>query len=84
MLDVKVTVLQNGKEIPLSQARDPNLKSALGKVAKEVGTKLAPVSCPEHAKPVKNVRITVGPNGADIAYESCCDKLKDAVGRVLG
>lgn len=84
MLDVKVIVLQNGKEIPLSQARDPNLKSALNKVAKEVGTKLEPLSCPEHAKPVKNVRISVGPNGADIAYDACCDKLKEAVGKVLG
>lgn len=84
MLEVKVTVLQNGREIPLAQARDANLKSALSGVAKEIGTKLAPVLCPVHSKPVSHVRIQVGPKGADIAYDACCDKLKEAVGAVLG
>ena len=84
MLDVKVTVLQNGKELPLAQARDPNLRSALGKVGKEMGAKLDPILCPEHQKQVTNVRITVGPKGADIAYDACCAKLKEAVGLVLG
>jgi hypothetical protein len=84
MLEVKVTVLQNGKEIPLAQARDANLRTMLGKVAKEVGGKLTPVLCPEHKQTVSRVRIQVGPNGADIAYDACCDKLKEAVGAVLG
>jgi hypothetical protein len=83
-MDVKVTVLQNGREIPLAQARDPNVRTALSKVGKEVGTKLEPLRCPEHQKPVTNVRITVGPNGADIAYDACCSKLKSEVGKVLG
>ncbi len=84
MLDVKVTVLQNGKEIPLAQARDANLRSALAKVGKEVGAKLTPILCPEHQQTVSRVRIQVGPNGADIAYDACCAKLKEAVGAVLG
>jgi hypothetical protein len=84
MLDVKVTVLQNGKEVPLAQARDPKVRTALGGVAKEVGAKLTPVLCPVHQKPVAKVRIVVGPGGADIAYDACCDKLKEAVGKVLG
>ena len=83
-MDVKVTVLQNGREIPLAQARDPNVRTALSKVSKEVGTKLEPLRCPEHKKQVTNVRITVGPNGADIAYDACCAKLKAEVGKVLG
>jgi hypothetical protein len=84
MLDVKVLVLQNGKEIPLAQARDPKIRGALGGVGTEIGTKLSPVRCPEHKKGVSNVRVTVGPNGADLAYEACCQKLRDAVGQVLG
>jgi hypothetical protein len=84
MLEVKVTVLQNGKEIPLAQARDVNVRTALGKVAKEVGAKLTPVLCPVHDQTVSRVRILVGPSGADIAYDACCDKLKEAVGAVLG
>jgi hypothetical protein len=83
-MDVKVTVLQNGREIPLAQARDANVKSALSKVGKEVGTKLEPLRCPVHDKQVTNVRITVGPNGADIAYDACCTKLKAEVAKVLG
>jgi hypothetical protein len=70
--------------VPLSQARDPNVRSALSKVGKEVGAKLDPIRCPEHQKTVTNVRITVGPSGADIAYDACCAKLKSEVGRVLG
>ena len=60
------------------------MRTALGKVAKEVGAKLTPVLCPEHNQTVTRVRIQVGPNGADIAYDACCAKLKEAVGAVLG
>ncbi len=84
MLDVKVVVLQNGREVPVAQARDPGVRSALGKVGKELGAKLDPVRCPEHEKPVRNLRITVGPNGADIAYDACCAKLKEAVAKIIG
>jgi hypothetical protein len=83
-MDVKVTVVERGREIPLGQARDPNVRTALAQVGKEVGTKLAPLRCPDHKKPVTNVRITVGPKGADIAYDACCAKLKAEVGKVLG
>jgi hypothetical protein len=83
-MEVKVTVLQNGREVPLAQARDPNVRTALSKVGKELATKLEPLLCPEHKKPVSNVRITVGPNGADIAYDACCTKLKAEVGKILG
>ncbi len=84
MLDVKVVVLQGGKEVPLAQTRDPKIRSALEGVGKELGTKLSPIKCPVHAKGVTNVRVTVGPKGADLAYEACCDKLRDAVGKALG
>jgi hypothetical protein len=51
----------------------------------DLGSKLADVKCPEHDKPVSNVRLHVNAKGdGDLAYDSCCEALGKAVKRVMG
>jgi len=85
MLPVKVTVTVNGKVAPVDQVKDQRVAVALKQMGRDMGAKLAKITCPEHQRSVTDVRIHVGRNGdADLKYESCCDKLAQAVGRALG
>jgi hypothetical protein len=85
MLPVKVTVTVNGKVVPVDQVKDQRISVALKQMGRDVGTKLAKITCPEHDRTVKDVRIHVGRNGdGDLKYDSCCEKLTQAVSRALG
>ena len=85
MLPVKVTVSVNGKTVPVEQVKDPRVANALKQMGRDMGAKLAKISCPEHHRPVADVRIHVGRTGdGDIKYDVCCEKLTQAVARALG
>jgi hypothetical protein len=85
MLPVAVTILVQGKEVPASQVKDKSVAAALAQMGSEIGRKLDKVRCPTHGKGPTEVRVHVGKDGsADLRYESCCNKLKDVVGRALG
>ena len=85
MLPVKVTVSVNGKTVPVDQVKDPRVASALKQMGRDMGAKLAKITCPEHQRSVTDVRIHVGRAGdGDIKYDSCCAKLTEAVSRALG
>lgn len=82
---VTVLVSVRGCEVPLDQVRDPNVVRAFRQLASDVGRKLAQVRCPEHAKGATSVRLHVDQKGGvDLRYESCCLKLRDAIGKALG
>lgn len=84
MLDVKVTILISGKEVPASQVKDKSVAAALSQMGQDIGRKLEKVRCPVHGKGPTEVRVHVGKDGsADLRYESCCTKLRDVVGRSL-
>lgn len=85
VLPVAVLVHVRGREVPLDQVRDPGVVKAFHQLASDVGKKLGPVRCPEHKKGATAVRLHVDSKGAvDIRYESCCLKLRDAIGKALG
>lgn len=84
---VTVAVLVNvrGREVPLDQVRDPSVVRAFRQLAGDVGKKLGAIKCPEHAKGATAVRLHVDGKGrVDLRYESCCLKLRDAIGKALG
>ena len=84
MLPVSVLVVVRGKEVPLDSVTDQTVVRPLKQLATDVGKRLDKVKCPEHKQGPTEVRIHVGLGGdADIRYESCCLKLRDAVGKVL-
>ncbi len=85
MVAVKVTIDVQGKVVAADKVANATVRSALTKMGREIGQKLATVACPEHGKGPTDVRIHVSPSGdADLKYESCCEKLRGEVSRALG
>jgi hypothetical protein len=84
-MKVAVTLSVRGKEVAAEDLPDKTVSAALKKMGDDVGSKLAKVKCPEHDKTVSNVRLAVSASGdGDLRYDSCCQKLAQAVQRELG
>lgn len=84
MVPVRVTVMVGRKSVRLEDVRDPRVKTALQQAARDVGTRLAKVTCPTHAKGPSDVRLHFDAGGAgDLKYESCCRELAEAIGKVV-
>jgi hypothetical protein len=84
MISVHVTVAVGRKTMALDDVKDPRVVTALRQAAKDVGTRLTNVKCPTHGKGPTDVRLhfDAGGNG-DLKYESCCEKLGEAIAKVL-
>jgi hypothetical protein len=84
MLPVRVTVAVGRKVMALDEVRDAKVASALRQAAKDVGTRLATVKCPDHDKGPTDVRLHFDASGSgDLKYESCCKKLGEAIAKVV-
>jgi hypothetical protein len=84
-MKVNVTLSVRGQNVPAEDLPDKTVGAALRKMGDDLGSKLADVKCPEHDKPVSNVRLHVNAKGdGDLAYDSCCEALGKAVKRVMG
>lgn len=82
---VKVLVSVRGREVSLDQVRNTGVVRTFHQLSSEVGQKLAMVRCPEHQQTATSVRLHVDEKGGvDLRYESCCLKLRDAIGKALG
>ncbi len=85
MADVSITVDVLGNKVPLAKMKDARVRSALTKMGENISATLARAKCPEHQSSPTKIRIHVGKSGdADLAYESCCEKLRDIVTKSLG
>jgi hypothetical protein len=85
MLNVKVTVAVGARKVPADDVSDARTKAMLKGAGRDVGTKLAGVTCEVHGKGPTNVRVHFDKNGvADLQYESCCEVLGKKVGEALG
>lgn len=85
MSDVSITVDVLGSKVPLAKMKDPRVRAALAKMGEDIAQTLARAKCPEHKTSPTKIRIHVGKSGdADLAYESCCEKLRDVVTKSLG
>ena len=85
MADVSITVDVLGSKVALAKMKDPRVRSALTKMGEDIARALASAKCPIHQASPTKIRIHVGKSGdADLAYESCCEKLRDVVTKSLG
>jgi len=85
MGDVSVTVDVLGSKVPLAKMKDPRVRAALTKMGEDIARTLAAAKCPIHRSSPTKIRIHVGKSGdADLAYESCCEQLRDVVTKSLG
>lgn len=84
MVSVRVTVAVGRKTVPLDEVRDPRVVTALRQAARDLGARLGSVKCPTHGSGPTDVRLHFDASGAgDIKYESCCEKLGQAVAKLL-
>jgi hypothetical protein len=84
MVSVRVTVAVGRKIVSLDEVKDPRVVTALQKAAKDVGARLSSAKCPAHGKGPTDVRLHFDAAGAgDLKYESCCEKLGEAIAKLL-
>jgi hypothetical protein len=85
MVQVAVTLQVRGREVSVDQLQDRSVAETLRKLGSEVGEKMDGITCPEHSRGAKKVRLHVNESGnADIRYDACCDKLRALIGKALG
>jgi hypothetical protein len=84
MVSVRVTVAMGKKTVSIDEVRDQRIVTALRQASRDIGVKLSHVKCPVHGKAPTDIRLhfDAGYN-ADLKYESCCEKLGEAVGKAL-
>ncbi len=69
----------------IDQVTDRRIATAFRAAGEDVGRRLDGILCPVHKKAATNVRVHFDARGAaDLQYDSCCEKLGEAVGRALG
>jgi hypothetical protein len=85
MTAVRITVSVGARAISIDELADARLASALRSAGEDVAHRLHTIRCPVHGKTAINVRVHFDERGgADLQYDSCCDRLGKSVGEVLG
>jgi hypothetical protein len=85
MASVRITVTVGSRTLPIDQVSDRRIASAFRAAGEDVGRRLETILCPVHKKAATQVRIHFDARGAaDLQYDSCCEKLGEAVGKALG
>jgi hypothetical protein len=85
MLPVRVTVTVGSRTMAVDDLPDARLASALRTAGQDIARRLEGIRCPEHDKTARNVRVHFDQRGgADLQYDSCCEKLGKRIGEKLG
>jgi hypothetical protein len=85
MLPVRVTVSVGSKTMTVDELPDARLATALRTAGQDVARRLEGIRCPVHDQTARNVRIHFDQRGgADLQYDSCCEKLGKRIGEKLG
>ena len=85
MPSVRITVVIGKRTLPVDQVTDLRIATAFRAAGNDVGRRLDAIACPVHKKTASNLRVHFDARGAaDLQYDSCCEKLGEAIGRALG
>jgi hypothetical protein len=85
MLPVDITVSVGRRRVAVDQISDTRLASALRTAGSSIAQRLEAIRCPVHKQIAKKVRIHFDERGgADLQYDSCCEKLGAQIGASLG
>jgi hypothetical protein len=85
MLPVDITVSVGTRKISVDELSDRRLASALRTAGQDIARKIDGVLCPVHGKKAARVRIHFDHRGgADLQYDSCCEKLGAKISATLG
>ncbi|HEX4445873.1 MAG TPA: hypothetical protein VH044_04030 [Polyangiaceae bacterium] len=84
MLPVDITVSVGSRKVNVDELADARLASALRTAGQDIGRRLADITCPVHQKTAQRVRVHFDKRGgADLQYDSCCEKLGARIGETL-
>jgi hypothetical protein len=84
-MSIRITVTIGRKTLPVDQVTDLRIASAFRAAGLDIGRKVEAIKCPEHGRPATQVRVHFdSQGGADLQYDSCCEKLGQAIGKALG
>ena len=76
---IKLTWKFNGRTVPANRIADELSKAVRAKAGDAAKDAIARVRCPVHGTPPRNIR-TSGSGGAfRFTYDSCCERLQQAV-----
>jgi hypothetical protein len=85
MLPVDITVSVGARKISVDELSDPRLASALRTAGQDIARKINGILCPVHDQKAARIRIHFDHRGgADLQYDSCCEKLGAKIGLALG
>ena len=81
----RITVTVGARTVPIEELADVRLASALRSAGQDVGRRLDTIRCPVHQKVATNVRVHFDQRGgANLQYDSCCERLGKKIGEALG
>ena len=69
----------NGRTVPASRVADELGKAVRAKATDAAKVRIARVRCPVHGTAPSNIRVSGAGDRLRFQYESCCDRLHQAV-----
>jgi hypothetical protein len=83
-LPVEVTVGVGSRRVAIDDINDARVTAPLRVAGQDIGRKLAGILCPVHQKTAQRIRVHFDKRGgADLQYDSCCEKLGASIGAEL-
>jgi hypothetical protein len=84
MIGARITVSVGNRTVSIDALRDARLASALESAGRDVARRLEALRCPVHRSVATNVRIHFDERGgADLQYDSCCERLAKRIREAL-
>lgn len=71
----------NGRTVPANRVGDELAKAVRAKASESAVSSISRVRCPVHGTAPKNIRVSGSGDRLRFQYESCCDRLQEAVGK---
>jgi len=76
---IKLQWKVNGRTVPANRIADELGKAIRAKASDAARANIARVRCPVHGATPYNIRVSGSGDHLRFQYETCCDRLKDAV-----
>lgn len=76
---IKLTWKFNGRTVPANRIADELSEAVRAKAGDATKDAIARVRCPIHGTPPRNIRISRNDGALRFQYDSCCERLQQAV-----
>jgi hypothetical protein len=76
---IKLTWKFNGRTVPANRVADELTKAVRAKAGDAAKNAIARVRCPVHGTSLRNIRVSGSGGAFRFEYDSCCERLQQAV-----